>query len=221
MVIAVGKQKRGIVLSIYNSKILYKVIDLLRVFDITYSGIYDSSCVESDLADYIILVDDYGISYLKSINCALNGIIIRIDESTIEKNVILALALSRIDRRVIEVLIAGIDYGLNIGLALFADSELIFAKSYRSDEMVINMLKIFFESIPAKKKIIRIGIPSKLIQSRLAKFIDNLLKELPRDILIELVHEHKTSRHSIIVDDNLDEDSIAAINIALKAFQKH
>ncbi|MEL9940797.1 MAG: hypothetical protein QW632_02750 [Ignisphaera sp.] len=221
MVIAVGNQKRGVVLSIYNPRILYKVVDLLRVFDITYSGVYDKSCFENSLADYIMLVDDYGINYLKSINCTLDGIIIRIDESTIEKSVVLALALSRIDRRVMEVLIAGIDYGLNIGLALFVDSELIFAKSYRSDETVIKMLKMFFENIPARKKIIRIGIPSKLIQSKLDKFIDNLLKELPRDVLIELVHEHKTSRQPIIIDDNLDEDSIAAINIALKAPQKH
>jgi len=169
----------------------------------------------------VLVVDEDGLKYLESIKCMFNCIVVNTNKNAVEKSAIMTLVLSRIDKVDVNTLIAGLDYGSNIGLAIFADSNLIFVNSYRGEESVIKTLKMFFDAIPASKKVIRIGIPSELIHAKLSKFIDDLLKKFSGNVVIELVHEHKTSKSSLIIDESLDEDSIAAINIALKAFQNY
>ena len=216
MSIAVYKQRRRVVISIYDAKLLYRVVELLRSFGLVFQGLYPGvdACNRG-----ILIADKEGLEYAQQVCKDIRMNILRLDSSTIERIVFKAVVLSMLENDKIHTLVAGIDYGKSIGVALLADGTIVYVGKFRLEDEALNMLSQFFKSVEAAKKIVRVGIPSTIISKSFESFIEKLNLAMPSDAVIELVPEVRSNKPSIILfDDRIsDEDISAALNIALRS----
>jgi len=165
----------------------------------------------------VVIADREGLEYIRPFLNLNNVKIVNIDADNVESAIIKAVIYTKLESNKVHVLTAGIDYGKSIGVALLANSEIIYMNKHRSEKEVIQILKFFFSNIEAAKKIVRIGIPTAIIHRDFELFIDELNKELPQGVVVELVSEYNTSKTITYEEVRSDKDSFAALNIAMKS----
>jgi hypothetical protein len=186
---------------------------MLRFLGVVYQGAYPD--MRSQLAG-IAIVDEEGLKYIQSISDLNNVEIVNISVNSVEGAVIRAIVLSKLGSSRVYTLVAGIDYGKSLGVAIVADSIVIYMNRHRSEKGVIDLVKLFFNNIEATKKIVRIGIPTTVIHKDFELFVDKLNKELPQEIIVEFISEYNTSKTATYEEKHLDKDSFAALTIAMK-----
>lgn len=197
---------------------LYRVIETLRLFDVAYQGVDHS--VKSRLTG-VVIADREGLEYVYSVSDLNNAKIVNIDANNVEGAVVKAVVMSKLESNKVYALVAGIDYGKSIGVAIVVDSVVIYMKRHRSEREVIKIVKLFFNNVEAVKKLVRIGIPTPMIHKSFELFVDMLNKELPQGVVVELVSEYSTSKSIAYEEMRLDEDSFAALNIAMKSHKAY
>lgn len=197
---------------------LYRVIETLRLFDVAYQGVDHS--VKSRLTG-VVIADREGLEYVYSVSDLNNAKIVNIDANNVEGAVVKAVVMSKLESNKVYALVAGIDYGKSIGVAIVVDSVVIYMKRHRSEREVIKIVKLFFNNVEAVKKLVRIGIPTPMIRKSFELFVDMLNKELPQGVVVELVSEYSTSKSIAYEEMRLDEDSFAALNIAMKSHKAY
>lgn len=197
---------------------LYRVIETLRLFDVAYQGVDHS--VKSRLTG-VVIADRGGLEYVYSVSDLNNAKIVNIDANNVEGAVVKAVVMSKLESNKVYALVAGIDYGKSIGVAIVVDSVVIYMKRHRSEREVIKIVKLFFNNVEAVKKLVRIGIPTPMIHKSFELFVDMLNKELPQGVVVELVSEYSTSKSIAYEEMRLDEDSFAALNIAMKSHKAY
>jgi phage-related holin len=198
--------------------LLYRVIETLRLFDVAYQGVDHS--VKSRLTG-VVIADREGLEYVYSVSDLNNAKIVNIDANNVEGAVVKAVVMSKLESNKVYALVAGIDYGKSIGVAIVVDSVVIYMKRHRSEREVIKIVKLFFNNVEAVKKLVRIGIPTPMIRKSFELFVDMLNKELPQGVVVELVSEYSTSKSIAYEEMRLDEDSFAALNIAMKSHKAY
>jgi phage-related holin len=198
--------------------LLYRVIETLRLFDVAYQGVDHS--VKSRLTG-VVIADREGLEYVYSVSDLNNAKIVNIDANNVEGAVVKAVVMSKLESNKVYALVAGIDYGKSIGVAIVVDSVVIYMKRHRSEREVIKIVKLFFNNVEAVKKLVRIGIPTPMIHKSFELFVDMLNKELPQGVVVELVSEYSTSKSIAYEEMRLDEDSFAALNIAMKSHKAY
>jgi hypothetical protein len=198
--------------------LLYRVIETLRLFDVAYQGVDHS--VKSRLTG-VVIADREGLEYVYSVSDLNNAKIVNIDANNVEGAVVKAVVMSKLESNKVYALVAGIDYGKSIGVTIVVDSVVIYMKRYRSEREVIKIVKLFFNNVEAVKKLVRIGIPTPMIHKSFELFVDMLNKELPQGVVVELVSEYSTSKSIAYEEMRLDEDSFAALNIAMKSHKAY
>jgi phage-related holin len=198
--------------------LLYRVIETLRLFDVAYQGVDHS--VKSRLTG-VVIADRGGLEYVYSVSDLNNAKIVNIDANNVEGAVVKAVVMSKLESNKVYALVAGIDYGKSIGVAIVVDSVVIYMKRHRSEREVIKIVKLFFNNVEAVKKLVRIGIPTPMIHKSFELFVDMLNKELPQGVVVELVSEYSTSKSIAYEEMRLDEDSFAALNIAMKSHKAY
>jgi phage-related holin len=198
--------------------LLYRVIETLRLFDVAYRGVDHS--VKSRLTG-VVIADREGLEYVYSVSDLNNAKIVNIDANNVEGAVVKAVVMSKLESNKVYALVAGIDYGKSIGVAIVVDSVVIYMKRHRSEREVIKIVKLFFNNVEAVKKLVRIGIPTPMIHKSFELFVDMLNKELPQGVVVELVSEYSTSKSIAYEEMRLDEDSFAALNIAMKSHKAY
>jgi phage-related holin len=198
--------------------LLYRVIETLRLFDVAYQGVDHS--VKSRLTG-VVIADREGLEYVYSVSDLNNAKIVNIDANNVEGAVVKAVVMSKLESNKVYALVAGIDYGKSIGVAIVVDSVVIYMKRHRSEREVIKIVKLFFNNVEAVKKLVRIGIPTPMIHKSFELFVDMLDKELPQGVVVELVSEYSTSKSIAYEEMRLDEDSFAALNIAMKSHKAY
>lgn len=197
---------------------LYRVIETLRLFDVAYQGVDHSA--KSRLTG-VVIADREGLEYVYSVSDLNNAKIVNIDANNVEGAVVKAVVMSKLESNKVYALVAGIDYGKSIGVAIVVDSVVIYMKRHRSEREVIKIVKLFFNNVEAVKKLVRIGIPTPMIHKSFELFVDMLNKELPQGVVVELVSEYSTSKSIAYEEMRLDEDSFAALNIAMKSHKAY
>uniref|UniRef100_A0A7J3Z6N6 Uncharacterized protein n=1 Tax=Ignisphaera aggregans TaxID=334771 RepID=A0A7J3Z6N6_9CREN len=197
---------------------LYRVIETLRLFDVAYQGVDHS--VKSRLTG-VVIADREGLEYVYSVSDLNNAKIVNIDANNVEGAVVKAVVMSKLESNKVYALVAGIDYGKSIGVAIVVDSVVIYMNRHRSEREVIKIVKLFFNNVEAVKKLVRIGIPTPMIHKSFELFVDMLNKELPQGVVVELVSEYSTSKSIAYKEMRLDEDSFAALNIAMKSHKAY
>jgi phage-related holin len=198
--------------------LLYRVIETLRLFDVAYQGVDHS--VKSRLTG-VVIADREGLEYIYFVSDLNNAKIVNIDANNVEGAVVKAVVMSKLESNKVYALVAGIDYGKSIGVAIVVDSVVIYMKRHRSEREVIKIVKLFFNNVEAVKKLVRIGIPTPMIHKSFELFVDMLNKELPQGVVVELVSEYSTSKSIAYEEMRLDEDSFAALNIAMKSHKAY
>jgi hypothetical protein len=198
--------------------LLYRVIETLRLFDVAYQGVDHS--VKSRLTG-VVIADREGLEYVYSVSDLNNAKIVNIDANNVEGAVVKAVVMSKLESNKVYALVAGIDYGKSIGVAIVVDSVVIYMNRHRSEREVIKIVKLFFNNVEAVKKLVRIGIPTPMIHKSFELFVDMLNKELPQGVVVELVSEYSTSKSIAYKEMRLDEDSFAALNIAMKSHKAY
>jgi RNase H-fold protein (predicted Holliday junction resolvase) len=164
----------------------------------------------------VILVDENGLKYINEMHIKIDGIVINIDVVGVERSAIMGLIFSRTLSNKIKNVIIGIDYGEKIGLAVLVNSDIVFINSYRDRTIVLKIIKMFIDSIDSARKIVRIGLPTKSHKGY-NDFVNRLTNSIGDDVVIEFISENGSSRRKIGINDRkIDEDSLAAINIALQ-----
>jgi RNase H-fold protein (predicted Holliday junction resolvase) len=164
----------------------------------------------------VILVDENGLKYINEMHIKIDGIVINIDVVGVERSAIMGLIFSRTLSSKIKNVIIGIDYGEKIGLAVLVNSDIVFINSYRDRTIVLKIIKMFIDSIDSARKIVRIGLPTKSHKGY-NDFVNRLTNSIGDDVVIEFISENGSSRRKIGINDRkIDEDSLAAINIALQ-----
>uniref|UniRef100_A0A7C5YTN5 YqgF/RNase H-like domain-containing protein n=1 Tax=Ignisphaera aggregans TaxID=334771 RepID=A0A7C5YTN5_9CREN len=164
----------------------------------------------------IVLVDENGLKYINEMHIEIDGMILNIDVVGVEKSAIMSLIFSRTLSSEIKNIIIGIDYGEKIGLAVLVNSDIVFINSYRDRAIVLKIIKMFINSIDSARKIVRIGLPTKSHKGY-NDFVNKLTNLLGDNVVIEFISENGSSRRKIGINGKkIDEDSLAAINIALQ-----
>lgn len=113
------------------------------------------------------------------------------------------------------VMLIGIDPGINTGLAIIGDGTLIKGDVYRNINTLIKEIKHVLNTVPFLKCRIRIGYKSKFS----TKILEELLKIEKNNIVLEIVDEKETSKPPIMLSlktSKLPKDVMSAINIAFK-----
>lgn len=214
MVIDIEKQKVDVMVSIYNSRKLIRVLKMLEEYKVNVKGINDNV----KFFHGILLVDSMGLEYIKNRRINVNGLILNVDEIGIERCIVNTIIYSRISHISKQRnMIVGIDFGDSIGIAIFVNSDIVLVNSYKSKEKVLEILKMFIEySDNIDIKTIRIGLP-RFLSDKYNTFVDILIKSFRNHpVNFEFVPEDKSSKQRQFIDNmKLDKDSIAAINIAL------
>ncbi len=210
--INIEKQRRDIVVAIYDSRKLMKILNILNSYRVLVKGIDENSKEVYG----IIIVDENGLRYINEMHIEINGVILNIDTIGVERSAIMGIILSRTSSIKIGSIIVGIDYGERIGIAIIVDSDVVFINSYRDKAEALRIIKMFIDSINVERKIIRIGLPNKPHRGY-EDFVNKLASLLKESAVIEFISENGSSRRKLEVENTkVDEDSLAALNIALQ-----
>jgi len=188
------------------------VLDILNSYRALIKGIDENI----KKINGIVLVDENGLKYINEMHIEIDGMILNIDVVGVEKSAIMSLIFSRTLSSEIKNIIIGIDYGEKIGLAVLVNSDIVFINSYRDRAIVLKIIKMFINSIDSARKIVRIGLPTKSHKGY-NDFVNKLTNLLGDNVVIEFISENGSSRRKIGINGKkIDEDSLAAINIALQ-----
>lgn len=163
----------------------------------------------------IAIVDDGGIEYLTRKGVVVDGLVLRLGENLMCTALKAAVAACKGDVEVRELTI-GIDFGHKVGVAVITDSVVLTALSFRNIYKALDFIITVLQCLEASKKVVRIGIPRKE-DPEYDDFVNKLINLLSSDIGLELVSERGSSKSSTFLKygKKLDEDALAAINIAL------
>jgi len=198
-------------LVIYDPRKFVKVVEFIQMLGLKYLG------VTPDTVDIkgVVIVDDVGIEYLTRKGITVNGPILRLSENLACTVLKAAVAVCKGDVEVRELTV-GIDFGRKVGVAVITDSIALTALSFRSIYKALEFIITVLQCLEASKKVVRIGIPRKE-DPEYDDFVNKLINLLSSDIGLELVSERGSSKSSTFLKygKKLDEDALAAINIAL------
>jgi len=198
-------------LVIYDPRKFVKVVEFIQMLGLKYLG------VTPDTVDIkgVVIVDDGGIEYLTRKGITVNGPILRLSENLACTVLKAAVAVCKGDIEVRELTV-GIDFGRKVGVAVITDSIALTALSFRSIYKALEFIITVLQCLEASKKVVRIGIPRKE-DPEYDDFVNKLINLLSSDIGLELVSERGSSKSSTFLKygKKLDEDALAAINIAL------
>jgi len=198
-------------LVIYDPRKFVKVVEFIQMLGLKYLG------VTPDTVDIkgVVIVDDGGIEYLTRKGITVNGPILRLSENLACTVLKAAVAVCKGDVEVRELTV-GIDFGRKVGVAVITDSIALTALSFRSIYKALEFIITVLQCLEASKKVVRIGIPRKE-DPEYDDFVNKLINLLSSDIGLELVSERGSSKSSTFLKygKKLDEDALAAINIAL------
>jgi len=163
----------------------------------------------------VAVVDDGGVEYLIRKGIVVKGLILQLGEDLRCTALRAAVAACKGDVEVCE-LILGIDFGRKVGVAVITDSVVLAALSFRNIYKALDFIITVLQCLEASKKVVRIGIPRKE-DPEYDAFINKLINSLSSDTGLELVSERGSSKSSSFLKygRKLDEDALAAINIAL------
>ena len=163
----------------------------------------------------VAVVDDGGIEYLIRKGIAVEGLILRLGEDLTCTALKAAVATCKGDVEVHE-LVVGVDFGRRVGVAVITDSIVLAALSFRNIYKALDFIVTVLQCLEASKKVVRIGIPRKE-DPEYDDFVNKLINSLSSDTGLELVSERGSSKSSLFLKygKKLDEDALAAINIAL------
>ncbi|HIP57439.1 MAG TPA: hypothetical protein EYH02_05170 [Ignisphaera aggregans] len=196
---------------IYDPRKFVKVVEFIQMLGLKYLG------VTPDTVDIkgVVIVDDGGIEYLTRKGITVNGPILRLSENLACTVLKAAVAVCKGDVEVRELTV-GIDFGRKVGVAVITDSIALTALSFRSIYKALEFIITVLQCLEASKKVVRIGIPRKE-DPEYDDFVNKLINLLSSDIGLELVSERGSSKSSTFLKygKKLDEDALAAINIAL------
>ncbi|MEM4053462.1 MAG: hypothetical protein QW646_06910, partial [Ignisphaera sp.] len=160
--------------------------------------------------------DENGLKYMDEMHIEVNGIVLNIDSIGIERGTIMGVILSRTSDSEIESVIIGIDYGEKIGIAILANSDVVFVNSYRDKVEALRVVRMFIDGVNAERKIVRIGLPSKHHRGY-DNFVESLANTVKDSAIVEFVSENGSSKRKLVAGSiKIDEDSLAAVNIALQ-----
>lgn len=203
---------RDVVVAIYDSRKLVKILNMLNNYRVSVKGIDE----RIRRIHGIVIADENGLKYMDEMHIEVNGIVLNIDSIGIEKGTIMGVILSRTSDSEIESVIIGIDYGEKIGVAILANSDVVFVNSYRDKVEALRVVRMFIDGVNAERKIVRIGLPSKHHRGY-NNFVESLTNTVKDSAIVEFVSENGSSKRKLVASSiKIDEDSLAAVNIALQ-----
>ncbi len=211
MEIEVGVQRKPLFIVVYDPRKLSKLIEFLENLGMEYRGLDPNI----DRVEGVVVVDEGGKEYLTRRGVEVRGIVIELNND-VECAALRAATASCKGSTDANEVVLGIDFGQRIGIAVVIDSAVVVALSFRSSFKALELVSIALRCIDADKKVIRIGMPRKE-DPEYDNFVSKLIKMVSEDTQLELVPERGSSRLSsfLKLGRKLDEDSLAAINIAL------
>ncbi|MEM2389110.1 MAG: hypothetical protein QW215_02610 [Ignisphaera sp.] len=203
---------RDVVVAVYDSRKLVKILNMLNNYRVSVKGIDE----RIRRIHGIVIADENGLKYMDEMHIEVNGIVLNIDSIGIERGTIMGVILSRTSDSEIESVIIGIDYGEKIGIAILANSDVVFVNSYRDKVEALRVVRMFIDGVNAERKIVRIGLPSKHHRGY-DNFVESLANTVKDGAIVEFVSENGSSKRKLVADSiKIDEDSLAAVNIALQ-----
>ncbi|MEM0005705.1 MAG: hypothetical protein QW406_02430 [Ignisphaera sp.] len=203
---------RDVVVAVYDSRKLVKILNMLNNYRVSVKGIDE----RIRRIHGIVIVDENGLKYMDEMHIEVNGIVLNIDSIGIERGTIMGVILSRTSDSEIESVIIGIDYGEKIGIAILANSDVVFVNSYRDKVEALRVVRMFIDGVNAERKIVRIGLPSKHHRGY-DNFVESLANTVKDSAIVEFVSENGSSKRKLVAGSiKIDEDSLAAVNIALQ-----
>ena len=203
---------RDVVVAVYDSRKLVKILNMLNNYRVSVKGIDE----RIRRIHGIVIADENGLKYMDEMHIEVNGIVLNIDSIGIERGTIMGVILSRTSDSEIESVIIGIDYGEKIGIAILANSDVVFVNSYRDKVEALRVVRMFIDGVNAERKIVRIGLPSKHHRGY-DNFVESLANTVKDGAIVEFVSENGSSKRKLVAGSiKIDEDSLAAVNIALQ-----
>lgn len=203
-------QRLPVIVSIYDPRAMKRVLEALKRFNIEVSGFKEGMCYERG----IFLVDNEGLLYIESACSSRPGTVLNVSDLGVERALATALLVSKTLRRSVVNLVIGVDCGREMGIAAVADSHLLFASSYRSSSEALKDALFFLNNVEAQNRLVRVGLrPGS--SSEVHSLINRLLTLCPTSVKLELVPEHGSSKNKHMIEGALNENVVAAINIAL------
>ncbi|MEM0500800.1 MAG: hypothetical protein QXJ56_02850 [Ignisphaera sp.] len=203
---------RDVVVAVYDSRKLVKILNMLNNYRVSVKGIDE----RIRRIHGIVIADENGLKYMDEMHIEVNGIVLNIDSIGIERGTIMGVILSRTSDSEIESVIIGIDYGEKIGIAILANSDVVFVNSYRDKVEALRVVRMFIDGVNAERKIVRIGLPSKHHRGY-DNFVESLANTVKDSAIVEFVSENGSSKRKLVAGSiKIDEDSLAAVNIALQ-----
>uniref|UniRef100_A0A7J3I7L4 Uncharacterized protein n=1 Tax=Ignisphaera aggregans TaxID=334771 RepID=A0A7J3I7L4_9CREN len=203
---------RDVVVAVYDSRKLVKILNMLNNYMVSVKGIDE----RIRRIHGIVIADENGLKYMDEMHIEVNGIVLNIDSIGIERGTIMGVILSRTSDSEIESVIIGIDYGEKIGIAILANSDVVFVNSYRDKVEALRVVRMFIDGVNAERKIVRIGLPSKHHRGY-DNFVESLANTVKDSAIVEFVSENGSSKRKLVAGSiKIDEDSLAAVNIALQ-----
>ncbi|MEM0152553.1 MAG: hypothetical protein QXJ95_02610 [Ignisphaera sp.] len=203
---------RDVVVAVYDSRKLVKILNMLNNYRVSVKGIDE----RIRRVHGIVIADENGLKYMDEMHIEVNGIVLNIDSIGIERGTIMGVILSRTSDSEIESVIIGIDYGEKIGIAILANSDVVFVNSYRDKVEALRVVRMFIDGVNAERKIVRIGLPSKHHRGY-DNFVESLANTVKDSAIVEFVSENGSSKRKLVAGSiKIDEDSLAAVNIALQ-----
>ncbi|MCS7112214.1 MAG: hypothetical protein N3D82_02585 [Ignisphaera sp.] len=188
-----------------------KVLDILNRCRALVKGVDENS----RKVHGIIVADENGLRYMNEMRIEISGMVLNIDSIGVERGAIRSVILSRTSSTRIESIIVGIDYGERIGVAVLVNSDVVFINSYRNKIEALKVVRMFIDSIDAERKIVRIGLPNKPHKGY-DDFVVRLSSMLKESAIVEFISEDGSSKRKLEAENIKDEDSLAAVNIALQ-----
>ncbi len=211
MKIEVGVQKKPLFIVVYDPRKLSKLMGFLDSLGVEYRGLDPNI----DRVEGVVIVDEGGKEYLTRRGVKVRGIMIELDNDVVCAALRATTASCKGSAEANEIIL-GIDFGQRIGIAVVIDSVVVVALSFRSSFKALELVATILRCIDAAKKVIRVGMPRKE-DPEYDNFINKLIKMVSEDTQLELVPECGSSRlvSFLKLGKKLDDDSLAAINIAL------
>jgi len=200
-----------IILALYDPKCLVKFLDSCSQWGIDARGIP----VGSNEIDGITIFDDEFERHMAA-QVVIKGLAIKTRCIDPLCDLLKASVYYVIGRREASSVVIGIDVGENYGFAFLADYQPIAARSFRSHtefiSVVISVLNCFREA----RRVVKIG-HTRAVSKKVDKVVEDLLRVLGPDVEVAIVPDVGPPRIVTIPPllGHLDEDSAAALNIAL------
>jgi len=200
-----------IILALYDPKCLIKFLDSCSQWGIDVRGIP----VGSKEIDGIAIFDDEFEKHMAA-HVVIKGPAIKTRCIDPLCALLKASAYYVIGRKEVSSVVIGIDVGENYGFAFLADYQPIAARSFRSHtefiSVVISVLNCFREA----RRVVKIG-HTRAVAKKVDKVVEDLLRVLDPDVEVAIVPDVGPPRIIAMPPPlgHLDEDSAAALNIAL------